>query len=117
MRPHFEVLFLATLLLLAGGCDRDHSRKLERVRQAADSWRATLDETAGQWARRRVPTTYVRQIADAAERSLEDQAESLGKVPADDPRGGELRERLDGLRRRAADMSRAATDDGGGHRP
>jgi hypothetical protein len=106
---------LAALLLFVCGCDRDHSRKLERVRQSVDSWSATLDETADQWARGRVPTTYVRQIANAAERSLKDGAESLGKVPADDPRGRELRERLDALRQRAQEVSRAAAN--GGHRP
>jgi hypothetical protein len=115
MSPHRSTCLLMVLLLSAPGCDRDHSRKLERVRQSVDSWRATLDETADQWARGRVPATYVRQIADAAERSLEDGAESLGKVPADDPRGRELRQKLDALRQRAQEVSRAAVN--GGHRP
>lgn len=116
MRPHRSAWLLVLLLLVPCGCDRDHSRKLQRVRQAVDSWNATLDETAAQWARGRVPKTYVRQLADAAERSLQDEAESLGKVPADDPRGQELRQRLDALRQRAAAVSRDAKADGG-HRP
>ena len=116
MRPHFPASLLALVLLPVCGCDRDHSRKLQRVRQSVDSWAATLDETASQWARGRVPRTYVRQVADAAGRSLQDQAEALGTVPADDPRGKELRERLDALRQRAAAVSREATGDGG-HRP
>ena len=105
---------MAVLPLLACGCDRDHSRKLERVRQAADSWNATLDETAGQWSRGRVPTTYVRQVTDAARRALESQAEALRDVPADDPRARELRQRLDALRARAAEVSRAADEGGRG---
>jgi hypothetical protein len=116
MRPHLSASLLVLLPLLASGCDRDHSRKLERVKQSVDSWSATLDETTDQRARGRVPATYVRQVADAAGRSLEDQAESLAKVPTDDPRGQELKQRLDALRRRAAEASRDAATDGG-HRP
>jgi hypothetical protein len=114
MRPHLlACLFSVLPLLLACGCDRDHSRTLERVRQSLDSWNATLDETANQWARGRAPTTFVRQIADAAGRSLDGGAESLGKVPADDPRGRELRQKLEVLRQRARDVSRAATGERG----
>jgi predicted trehalose synthase len=94
------------------GCDRDHSRKLERVRQSVDSWHATSDETADQWARGRVPATYVRQIADAAGRSLKDGSESLGKVPAEDPRARELRQRLDAVRQRVQQLSQSAADGG-----
>jgi exonuclease VII small subunit len=115
MRPHLPIWLLAAFLLSPCGCDRDHSRKLERVKQSLESWDATLDETTDQWARGRVPSTYVRQLADAAGRSLEDEAESLAKVPADDPRGKELRQRLDALRQRSAEVSRAANE--GGHRP
>jgi exonuclease VII small subunit len=115
MRPHLPICFLAVFLLGPCGCDRDHSRKLERVKQSLESWGATLDETTDQWARGRVPSTYVRQLADAAGRSLEDEAESLAKVPTDDPRGRELRRKVEALRRRAQDVASAAEQ--GGHRP
>ena len=115
MRPQCLAWVWVPLLLVPCGCDRDPARELNRVHQSVDSWRATLDETANQWEKRRVPTTYVNQLAAAAGRSLEDQAKSLAKVPTDDPRGRELRQQVDGLRQRAQDLSRAATD--GGRRP
>lgn len=102
------------MLVLSGGCDRDHSRALDRTRKSADSWAATLDETVGQWAAGRVPTLYVVQVAEAAEKSLKDEAESLERVPADDPRARPLRERLATLRRRAHDIQVSEGSDGGG---
>jgi hypothetical protein len=106
MRRLVPVWFLGLSVLLCG-CDRE-GRKVERARQAADSWAATLEETVDQWSRHRVPATYVRQIADAAEKSLRDASDSMGKVVADRAGGGQVKERLSRLRQRAHDVSEAA---------
>ena len=104
---HLVPAWFLGLSMLLGGCDRE-GRKVERARQAADSWAATLQETVDQWSRRRVPATYVRQIADAAEKSLQDASESMKKVSADRAGSGEVKERLSRLRQRARDVSQAA---------
>lgn len=94
-------------MLLPCGCDRDHSRRLDRAQNCLTSWQATLEMTAEHWADGRVPKTYVRQIGDAAEKSLQNEDEALAKI-ASDGRAGLLRKRIEDLRRRARELSQAA---------
>ena len=91
------------------GCDRG-SQKLEQTGKSVESWSATVRETASQWARGRVPRTYVRQIAKAADEELADEAEDLQKAPAGAKRD-ELKQKLSDLRHRVKDLSAAADAD------
>jgi hypothetical protein len=50
---------------------------------------------------------YARQVAEAADKSLEDDAKSLRKVSSDQGRRGKVEERLNGLRRRVHDVAEA----------
>jgi hypothetical protein len=111
MRSH--AVWLIFLYFVCAGCDRDHSRTIERARKAADSWTATLDTVVEQWASGRAPTVYVRLVAEAAERSLRDQAVGLKDVPPDDTGARQVRERVEVLRRRARIIS-ASEGRGGG---
>jgi hypothetical protein len=83
---------------------------LERAEKSIESWSATARETAAQWARGRVPRTYVRQIAKAAEEELANEAKDLQKTPAGAKRN-ELDRQLSDLRRRVKDLSTAAEKD------
>ena len=71
-----------------------------------ESWSATVRETASQWERGRVPRTYVRQIAKAAEEELADEVKDLEKAPAGSERD-EVKRKLSDLRRRVKDLSGA----------
>lgn len=102
-RP-FTIL-LPALLLLCGGCGP--SDPLEQVRKDIASWSATLDLGAEQWAQHRVPRTYVRQVVEAAGKSLDDDEKRLAKVSADSPGGRQVRQRLADLRHRLHDLSSA----------
>src|SRR4051812_18050919 len=98
MRRRCSILALA--LMFVCGCDRDQSRKLERAEKSIESWRATLEMAAEQWADGRVPKVYVRQIGDAAEKSLKSEDEALAKIGSEG-RAGPLRNQVEDLRRRA----------------
>jgi hypothetical protein len=87
------------------GCDGG-SQKLEQTGKSVESWSATVRETASQWERGRVPRTYVRQIAKAADEELADEAEDLSKAPAGAKRD-ELNRKLSDLRRRVKELSGA----------
>ena len=105
---------LMPFVVLVGcfGCDRDHSRKLDRAGKSIDSWRATLNLTAEQWTDGRVPKTYVRQIGDAAEKSLQDEDDALSKIGSDG-RAAALRKQVEDLRQRARAISGSATQPSG----
>src|SRR5437764_9811517 len=98
-------ILLPALLLLCGGCDQ--SNRLEQVRKSVDSWSATLDITAEQWAQHRVPRTYIRQIVKAAEKSLDDDEKRLSKTSADSHHRQQVQQRVLDLRRRLHDLSLA----------
>jgi phytoene dehydrogenase-like protein len=91
-----------------GGCGRDHARELEETRKAVDSWEGTLGIVVDQWRHGHVPSTYVAQIAKAADRSLAKEGKSLQTVPDDTPHRREVGERLSRLRERVRRVSAAA---------
>src|SRR5689334_2588715 len=90
-------------LLLCGGCDRNS--QLEQVRQSIDSWGATLDLCAEQWARHRVPRAYLRQIVKAAGKSLDENEKRLAKISAYSDERRHVRQRLTDVRRRLHELS------------
>ena len=96
---------LLTLMLFLCGCGGDSDRTAQRVERSVESWAATLDTTVGQWEQNRLPRTYVRQLVEAADKALADQAKSLQKV--DDAHRKELARKLSALQRRVHDVSGA----------
>ena len=98
-------IWLPALLALCGGCDQ--SKRLEQVQKSINSWSATLDIATEQWGQRRVPRTFVRQIVQAAERSLDKDEKQLAKVSADPTGREQVRDHLVELRHRLHDLSSA----------
>ena len=70
-------------LLLVGGCSKP-DEKLDQAEQSIQSWHATLTLTERQWAERRVPAVYIDQLVQAADKSLDEQAQSLPKIQGAD---------------------------------
>jgi hypothetical protein len=98
----------ALLVLSAGGCDRTE-QKLQQAEKSLDSWDATLALVQRQWADERVPSKYVRQLADAAATSLEDSRQTVNDASkADRSRRDGLVGRLIDLRDRAQQLRDAA---------
>src|SRR4051812_6648659 len=90
MVPRIATWMLAPLLF-CGGCDQ--SRKLDDVRKSVDSWEATLSLISEQWTQHQVPTTFVREIVEAAGKALDEDQQRLAKVPADSYGARELQQR------------------------
>jgi hypothetical protein len=102
-------ILLPTLLLCAGGCERDPSQTIEQSEKTFHTWSSSLELTTKQLDDSAVTRTYATILAQAAREELEDQAQSLREVPETEPRRGELEERMlllrqrwDALRDRAA---------------
>jgi hypothetical protein len=118
-RPHqhnpamvrsFATWLVAPLLLCGGGCDQPE--QFDDVRKSVDSWEATLLLSTEQWERQQVPTTFMRQIAEAAGKTLKEEGQRLAKLPADPYGARQLQEeRLKEVRRRLQALSEAV--DGG----
>src|SRR3954451_3446207 len=88
-------VILAPLALC--GCRRDPADVLENVDKSVRSWAATVDMTADEHSRRRAPGAYLDQVIDAAREALDEQHDSLAKVPPSDPRRTRLETRIDAL--------------------
>ena len=92
-------------MLLECGCDA--SDQSEQVRKSIESWGATVDIVADQWAQHRVPRTYIGQIVKAAEKSLDEDEKRLTKNSANSEGRRQVQRRLVELRRRLHELSSA----------
>ena len=100
----------AVILIVAGavgGCGNS-VEKLDDAEKAATSWSATLQLMVDQWAGRRVPTLYVRQLCKAADKALAKQGGELADVPAGDVRRPKLQARIECLRQEVGAIRSAA---------
>jgi hypothetical protein len=93
------------LILFLCGCGSDSDKTAQRVERSVESWAATLNTTIAQWEQNRLPQTYVRQLVEAADKSLALQEQSLKKVDA--AHRDELRRKVSALRQRVHDVSSA----------
>jgi hypothetical protein len=96
---------LLLLMLLLAGCGGDSDKTAQRVERSVESWAATLNTTIEQWEQGRVPRTYVRQLVEAADQALADQAKSLKKV--DEAHRDDLQRKVSALRQRVHEVSGA----------
>jgi hypothetical protein len=72
------------------------------------AWAATLRVATEQWVDHQVPDLYFRQVIEAAQESLDEQAKTLSKkMPASDGRRHRLESRLAALRQRTSELSEA----------
>jgi hypothetical protein len=103
------------LLLVDGsGCQRPE-KQLDEAEQSITSWYATLSLTETQWAERRVPSVYIKQLVDAADKSLDQQAQSIQKVQgAEGTRQARLVERIAFVRDRGKQLREMADGGAGG---
>ncbi len=70
-------------LVVMGGCAQKADEVIDQGSESVDSWGKTLEMTCGQWAERRVPTIYVKQMMKGGEEVLGKQLEELEKVGGD----------------------------------
>jgi hypothetical protein len=101
-------LLCVLLCALLGGCGSDPSDTAGQADRSLRAWAATLRVATEQWVDRRVPDLYFRQVIDAAQESLDEQAKTLSKkMPASDERRHALESRLARLRQGSQDLARA----------
>jgi hypothetical protein len=86
------------VLALAGGCSRDASDVIEQADRSVASWSSCVRLAARQWAARRIPDVYLRQVLEAADEALDEQTSSLSDVPPTDPRRQGLERRIGEVR-------------------
>jgi hypothetical protein len=80
------------------GCEHADD-KLQQADTSIDSWEATLSLTESQLADHRVPPVFMKQIAKAAEKALDEQAETVtGTKGGDESRKYELLSNVERVR-------------------
>jgi hypothetical protein len=101
--------FVLPWALLLAGCNRsDADDAAEKADRSLRSWSETVRLGGEQWATDRIPPTYLRQILDATNEGLDEQATTLKKkLPATDFRRQDLERRAASVRDRAKRLSDA----------
>jgi hypothetical protein len=100
-----RIFLVITSGLLLGGC-QSRDEKIAEAEKSIQSWYATLSETQSQFDNELVPPVYVDQLVDAADKSLDAQAETIDKS---DPSGKTgLKDRIVFVRDRAKRLRESA---------
>jgi hypothetical protein len=112
----FLPVLLLSLLIAGGGggggCQRSED-KLQQAGNSVNSWEATLALTESQFNDHQVPAKFVDQLADAAEKSVEEQSQSVQKSKdLDGSHKQELIARADVVREHARRLKAAASGKG-----
>src|SRR5437762_2855354 len=89
-------LLMLTSVMLAG-CNRDEDR-IDGISKSVRSWSAAIKLASEQRAAGAVPALYLRQLLDAAEKDLSQQACELQKI-SDARERASLEQQLAALRR------------------
>ena len=96
-------MVLGVGLLLGGGCGGGD--RVEEVGKSVESWRATVDVVAGEWAEHRVPRVFVRQVVEAAGKGLDEDEKRLEKISGESQGRERVRQRLVEVRGRVKELS------------
>jgi len=70
-------------LLLVGGCQKP-DEQLDQAERSIHSWYAALSLTDTQLTRGQIPPVYAPQLVDAADKSLDEQSETIKKCKSTD---------------------------------
>ena len=104
------VFMLSGLFAVMGvsGCQKP-DEQLDHAEKSIQSWYATLTLAQTQWTHQLLPAVYLKQLADAADKSLDEQAQTLRKAEgADASRKAQLSDRIAFVRDRGHQLHAAA---------
>jgi cytochrome c oxidase assembly factor CtaG len=76
-----RVLLLSILLVLLAACGSSHQEQARKLRQEEASWRATLQLERELSEKQEVPSTYARQVVEAADQELKKIRQKTASLP------------------------------------